>query len=479
MNGFMRAFGVLTLSFLSICASDAFSQDDEVKPTPPKAAGQSVPVLPQTIDNQNGQQASDQDDALEPDTRPLTGIQTLTLGSQQLRHSYWVPGFQYGNTIQSITLASGQRINGWSSDNYLAGNLSLLSTSSHSQLAVNYSGGGFLSTNQVLGNGYYHELGITQGFNWGRLSLALLDQFSYVPEAIFGFGGAIRLGVPGVNGNLAPSSPDLVSNFVPNQSILASTGTRYSNASAIQLTYSLSPRSSLTMAGSYGFLDFIQPGNIDSIQDGANIGFDYQLSSKDSIGMLYRFTTFQYGSFPQAIQTHIASLAYGRKITARLGLQLTAGPELAYYRVPFNGTSSQVLPSVTMSLVYGLPRGQLSANYSQGVAGGSGLLLGSSANQLTFAGTHRLGRVWTAMGSLGYSRNRSLGPSSATSADFGSWVVTTGLLYPFSPRATMSFGYTALIQTSSTGCVGPCTTNYSQHQISLGFQWNTRPFVIR
>lgn len=479
MNGFVRALGVITLALLTLTASVAFGQEDEAKTPPPKAAGQSTPVLPQTIDNQDSQPTSEQSDAIEPDTRPLTGIQTLTVGSQQLRHSYWVPGFQYGNTIQSVTLVSGQRINGWSSDNYLAGNLSLLSTSNHSQLAINYSGGGFLSTDQALGNGFYHELGITEGFKWGRLSLALLDEFSYLPEAIFGFGGAIRLGVPGVNGSLAPSSPDLVSNFVPNQSILASTGSRYSNASAIQLTYALSPRASLTMAGAYGFLDFVQPGNIDSTQTGANLGFDYLLSSKDSIGVLYRFTTFQYGTFPQAIETHIASLAYGRKITARLGLQLTAGPELAFYRVPLNGTTSQVLPAASMSVIYGLPRGQFSVNYSQGVTGGSGLLLGSSANQLTFAGTHRLGRVWTAMGSFGYSRNRSLGPSSPTNTDFGSWVVTTGLLYPVSPTATMSFGYTALIQNSSTGCVGPCTTNYTQHQISVGFQWNTRPFVIR
>jgi hypothetical protein len=438
-------------------------------------------MVPQTTGDQDQPSAGDQTDAMQPDARPLTGIQTLTLGSQQLRHSYWVPGFQYGNTIQSIDLAGTTPVKGWSSDNYLAGNLSLLSTWSRAQLAVNYSGGGFLSTDQAVGNGYFHELGIIQEFNWGRLKIALLDQFTYLPQALFGFGGAIRLGVPGISTSLAPLSPDLVSSIVPHQSILASTGTRYSNASAAELTYALTPRSSITMAGSYGFLHFLKAGNVDGEQAGANLGYNYLLTSKDSIGVLYHFTSFQYPGLPQAIGSHNASFAYGRKITARLALQLAAGPEFASFRVPVGGQSGKVLPFASASLIYGVRRGQFSFGYTQSVSGGSGILAGSSSNELTFSGNHRIGRLWTANGSLAYSRNRSLtsNGSSATSPILGSWVATTGLSYPFGPNANLSFGYTALIQTSSQPCVGLCTTNFTQHQISLGFQWNTRPFVIR
>jgi hypothetical protein len=478
MNYFTRSLTVVTLLFLSLGSSRVFAQEENT--APPKAAARSIPILPQTTDDQDQPSASDQADAIQPDSRPLTGIQTLTLGSEQYRHSYWVPGFQYGNTIQSMTLAGTAPVPGWSSDNYLAGNLSLLSTWSRAQLAVNYSGGGFLSTSNALGDGYFHELGVSQTFKWGRLSVALLDQFTYLPQALFGFGGAIRLGVPGISTSLAPMSPDFVPNLVPSQSILASTGTRYSNASAAELTYALDPRSAITMAGSYGFLHFLEPGNFNSAQSGANLGYDYLLTSKDSIGVLYRFTSFQYQGLSQAIGSHVASLAYGRKITARLALQLTAGPEFALYRVPINGQTSQVLPFVSTSLVYGLPRGQLLFGYTQGVSGGSGILAGSNANQFTFSANHRVGRLWTVMGSLAYARNRSLASSASTpSTDLGSWVATTGLSYPFGPNAIMSFGYTALIQTSSQPCVGLCTTNFTQHQISLGFQWNTRPFVIR
>jgi hypothetical protein len=478
MNYLTRSLTIVTIFLLSLGSSRVSAQDEIT--APPKAAARTSPILPQTTDNNEGQSASDQGDLMQPDSRPLTGIQTLTLGSEQFRHSYWVPGFQYGNTIQSMTLVGTAPVPGWSSDNYLAGNFSLLSTWSRSQLAVNYSGGGFLSTSDALGNGYFHELGITQTFTWGRLNIALLDQFTYLPEALFGFGGAIRLGVPGIGTSLAPTSPDFVSNLVPNQSILASTGTRYSNASAAEITYALDPRSSVTMAGSYGFLHFLEPGNFDGAQSGANLGYNYLLTNRDSIGVLYRFTSFQYPGLPQAIGSHVAGLAYGRKITARLALQLTAGPEIAFFRVPVNGQTSEVLPFVSTSLVYGVPRGQFSFGYTQGVSGGSGLLAGSNSNQLMLSANHRVGRLWTVMGSLSYARNRSLASSSApASRDFGAWVATTGLSYPFGPNASMSFGYTALIQTSSQPCMGPCTTNSTQHEISLGFQWNTRPFVIR
>src|SRR6266481_8998289 len=62
-------------------------------------------------------------DALQPDQRPLTGIQQLTVGTPMERHSYWVPGVSYYNFIQSNDQSQGGG-NSWTSSNYLAGNLS-------------------------------------------------------------------------------------------------------------------------------------------------------------------------------------------------------------------------------------------------------------------------------------------------------------------------------------------------------------------
>jgi len=98
-------------------------------------------------------------DNLTPDTHPLTGVQTPTLGSPELRHSYWIPGFQYSNLVRSDSTYQST-IRDWNTTSYIVGNLSLLETWNRSQLAVNYSGGGSISTDQLQGNNYYHPLGL-------------------------------------------------------------------------------------------------------------------------------------------------------------------------------------------------------------------------------------------------------------------------------------------------------------------------------
>jgi hypothetical protein len=472
-KAFLIALAVLGQVFVGL--PRVLAQEDN--PSPPKPAAHGLPGLTDT--NSQDENAMQDPNALQPDNRPLTGMQTPTLGSQQFRHSYWVPGFEYGNLIQSRSLVANPSP-GWSSNNFLAGNLSVLSTWSRAQLSLNYSGGGFLSTDQAVGNGYFHELGVIQAFDWRRWHLHFLDQFSYLPEARFGFGGAISMGVTGIDSRLAPALPDLGINLVPNQSIFASFGTRYSDAFATQVGYALTSRSSITVAGSYGFLRFLDPGGVNTEETVANIGYDYALTRTDTIGVLYRFTSYHFDGASQAIGNQIINIAYGRKITGRLALQLSGGPEIVSFRVPINGVTSQVLPYAAAALSYGEPRGQVSLNYARGVSDGSGVLVGSNTDQLTIAGNHRLSRSWNLLGNLGYALNRSLAASpSAANQSFGSWVVTTGLTHPFGPNASLSLGYTARIQTSNQACIATCNTNFTQHQISLGFQWNTRPFVIR
>ena len=131
-------FLILTLALGSLIAH---AQDEPQEPTEtkPKPAGTSYPIP--TIDPGNAQDENPPN-ALQPDTTPLTGVQNATLGSPEMRHSYWVPGVQYSGTIQSNGYGASNS-SGWVMDNYLIGNLSLLKAWSRSQLALNYSGGGF------------------------------------------------------------------------------------------------------------------------------------------------------------------------------------------------------------------------------------------------------------------------------------------------------------------------------------------------
>jgi hypothetical protein len=454
------------------------AQEDTSKPKP--AVRQFQPLQGYGDQDANSDQQSAVN--LNPDTQPLTGVQIPTIGSPEMRHSYWIPGFQYGNFVRSSTL-NQVASSDWNTTSYVAGNLSLLEAWSHSQLSVNYSGGGSFSTDESQGNDYYHQLGLVQVFNGQRWQLSFIDQFTYLPQSQFGFGAASNLATPGVGGPLGPSLPGLQTNYQPNQGIFTSIGPRYSNSITTQVVYAVSPRGSVTLSGSYGILRFVQAGNIDTNDSILSAGYNYALSQKDTIGVLYRFIGYRYIGNPQAINDHAAQLAYGRKITGRLALQLFGGPEVATFRVPLGSITNRISASGGGNLTYALSRSSLSLTYNHGISGGSGQFTGSNADQLQGTINRQLSRVWLGNVTFGFARNRNLGLSnpSQVSQTYDSWFIGGGLSRPLGRTANFTFGYAAYLQNSRLPvcAAGTCGTSYLQHQISLGFQWHTRPLVLR
>jgi hypothetical protein len=455
------------------------AQEDTSKP---KSAGRQYPPLIVGYGDQDANGDQQPPSNLNPDTHPLTGVQTPTIGSPELRHSYWMPGFQYGNFARSSIL-NQPTSSGWNTTSYVAGNLSLLEAWSRSQLSVNYSGGGSFSTDKSQGNGYYHQLGLVQAFDWRRWQLSFIDQFTYLPQSQFGFGAATNLATPGVGGPLGPSLPALQTNYQPNQSIFTSIGPRYSNSITTQVVYAVGQRGSVTLSGSYGILRFVQAGSIDTNDSIFSTGYNYALSQKDTIGVLYRFSSYRYIGAPQAINDQVAQFAYGRKIAGRLALQLFGGPEVTTFRVPLGSSTNKISGSGGGNLTYALSRSSLSISYNHGVSGGSGQFTGSNIDQLQGAISYQLSRVWQGNVTFGFARNTSLALSnpSQVSQTYDSWFIGGGLSRPLGRTANFTFGYAAYLQNSRLPvcAAGTCGTNYLQHQISLAIQWHTRPLVLR
>src|SRR5580704_1096259 len=172
----------------------------------PKPAGRQYPPA---IDTTGDQQDPDQGtQTLKPDNNPLSGILNPTLGNPEIRHSYWVPGIEYGNIVLSNSLSPATNT-GWNTTSFVTGDVSLLEASSHSLLSANYSGGGFFSTDPTQGDGQYHRLSTAYEIHNRRLQVLLVDQFSYLPQTAFGFGGPSGLAFPGIEGTLAVPLPGL------------------------------------------------------------------------------------------------------------------------------------------------------------------------------------------------------------------------------------------------------------------------------
>jgi hypothetical protein len=443
----------------------------------PKPAGKAI-APPPAEDDQDQEQAIP---AMQPDDRPLVGIQDLVVGTPPETHSYWYPGFSYTNIAASNGQLQGGGT-GWYSTSILTGNVSLLENWSTAQLSLNYSGGESLSTNSTIGDSQYHQLGVFQTISWSRVRLTLLDQFAYLPASQFGFGAGTGLAFPGAGGTLAPILPGLANGFTPNQSIFNTIGPRYSNSGGLQVNFLLSPRSSLTIGGVFGILRFIDAGNIESNQTILNAGYNYQVNRSDTLGLSYKFSAYEYLASPQAIGDHTVLATYGKRITGRLAMKLSLGPEITTFRVAPGVTPSTEHNAVAgnADLSYLFAAGGLDLSYNHSVNNGSGILLGATADTVTLSGNHKLGRVWTANVSFGYARNTPIvGTTGVQAPVYDSVFVGAGVLRPLSRTSTLTVNYLANIQTSSTGtCPGPTCANFNSNQITLGLSWRAAPFVL-
>lgn len=471
MNCRTFIFGTWVFAFaLSIGAAACSAQDEPPWPdAPPKPAGYAFPEL--GIGQPDGE--------LQPDFSPLTGMQNVTLGFPEVHHSYWAPGFQFSsNTFSNPYNQTGN--SSWTSDSYFIGNLSLVKARRLAMLAVNYSGGGFVSTGSQQGSGYYQQLALAQNIQTKRWLIQLVDQFSANPQSSFGYGGVTNLGVPGVGGSVGTIIPGLGGDYVPNQSVYG-VGAYHSNVVGLQVTYALSHRGSVTVAGSYGLLDFQESGNIDSRATVGSIGYNYALSRNDTIGVVYHFSSYQFPGNPQAYSSQVIRFAYGRKVTGHLGLRFFIGPQITNYRIPVGPSSQNVGFSATATMTYAFRHGGFTLGYIHGLSAGSGVLIGSNLDEVSASVSRSLVGAWTGTVHFGYSRNSPVGGTTVTGYPlYDNWYAAAGVKRPLGGNLNFGLSYTANITNyPGSGCTGAgCNISNTINTITANFQWHLRPYIL-
>jgi len=460
-------FFLLSLSF-GAAASWAQDESQSAPEGSPKPAGYSFPGI--GIGQEEGE--------LRPDFSPLTGMQNPTVGLPGIRHSYWVPGVQFSSNISD---GYGQSTSNWNADNYFIGNLSLVEAWNRALLAVNYSGGGFVSTDSRQGSGFYQQLALAQNYQSERWLIQFVDLFSYIPQSAFGFGGGTNLGIPGVGGSLGNTISGLGGSYVPNQTIYG-VGPHYNNIAALQATYAVSHRGSVTAAVSYGLLRFIQAGNYDSNTTVASIGYNYQLSPNDTVGLVYRFSSYQYPGNPQAYSDNVVSVAYGRKVTGHLALRVFIGPEITNFRIPVNNESQKTGFSAAANMTYAFEQGTFTLGYLHGLSGGSGVLVGSNLDWVTATLSHKLTRQWTGSLNFGYAQNSPVvGAAAGGQRAYSDWFIGCGAGRPIGRDFHFAVAYTATIGNySGAACTGAgCNASSNTYNtVTVNFQWHPRPFTL-
>ena len=465
------ATGML-LSGLLLCAFATEAQDTGEAPKP-AMTGDSISGVLQTDGPQD-----------TPDTRPLSGAQNLSLGSQSTSHSFLLPSFGVTTAVRMDPYNSGQA-NGASliSNTYLSGRVGLNKVSARSDLQVDYLTGGGFSNLSNEGKSIIQSLDFAETIRWGRWSQTFGDQFSYLPASSFGFGGIGGLNNLGVSLGSVISTPGFRQDILPSQSIMTTGAPRISNTVVTQTSYALGYRSSLTFMGSYGFLRFLDDGFQNSATAAFSGGYNYLLSPKNSMSVSYGFSRLMLSNLPQGVDNHNVQLSFARRITGRLAFQVGAGPDVRIFRAPLAGPSTVVTWALSSALVgsYQVRRFEAGFNYAHFLGGGSGVLPGAQTDM--FSGS--LGRTfgsWRTSLSVGYSISHALQQTIANADAIHpqGWFTGAEASRKLMRYGSVFFSYNASGQSSlASVCSLPaCQANTLTQTISLGYNWGFRPIVL-
>jgi hypothetical protein len=428
---------------------------------------------------------------LLPDNHALTGVQDPSLGVPSTNHSYWTPHVDLSVALDSQPPETTANTNsGWTTWTSLTGGVDLRWMSGRSDMTLNYIGGGIFSNDGSSENGIVQNLNFVDRFNFRRWALTLIEQASYSPETAFGSGG-----FPGVS---SPGGLSGLGGLTAGQTVITSEGQRFLNTSLGEIDIFLTPRSSLTFVGGYSLLQSFDENLVDYGDVVAQFGYNYQVTRKDTVGLSYVFSGFRYGNFDESINTNTLQLSYGRKITGRLAFRIGAGPEFATITTPVTpgtgvgtigpptgGSTNNLYWSLYTSLQYQIERTALSATYSHGVSGGSGVFAGSLADTVTGSVARQLSRVSSGILNVGYSRNTELAVNGVpqtplSNQTFDYWFTGVNYTRRWGRSLNMNVGYQLQYQNSNASfCVGAgCGASFVRNLITFGVGWRKQPIPI-
>ncbi len=412
---------------------------------------------------------------------PLSGVEEPTLGPRFGGRNFLLPSVSVMS--QMATNYSGSGYVGPTAFTYVLGTLDLNHVSDRSELLLNYSGGGMFSSYL---NSTIQDVEFSYTYRWQRWSLLVGDQASYLSESSFGFGGVGGLAF--LNGVSQFSTGGALGSFLnayltPNQTIPTILVPRLSNTAVSQIEYTLSPRSSWTASGSYGMLNFLGVGFINSADALFQTGYNYAISPLSSVAVIYRYDDFRFTHLTQAIEDHLVQLGYARNVTGRMNFHLVAGPSMEILRGVVTGSANRLSWAVDSSLSYRLEHTTLLIGYDRFVTGGSGVLVGAQTGQVEAAVERKLSPRWQGSASLGYATNRSLFPSSTNlgKQQYNSWYAALRFNHQLRPGMALFMSYGARRQANNTpACAtSSCETTSISHELSVGFNFDLRPISLR
>ncbi len=490
------ALGVAVL----LCASAAVAQDQKQDQSPldpnaplqpldttPPSGNSNRPPVPAArgVDSSNSSYNQTYDPSqVTPDTNTLAGAAPITLGSLQHSVNIFDPAITVSQIGQDVPIGSGKTV--VTGESVASASLNFNRSWSEYRFTTLYNGGetfnlGYNRASTFFGSTspsfQFHNLSISQVADWARWHVLLRDNFTASPGASFTGQG---MGGPGLaaqfSSTLGNSLNSFAQSFEPTENINTGSVMRLSNSILGQAEYSFSRRSAVTFAASYGLLHFQGTGFVDTTMFDAQVGYDYLLDPSNSIAFLGSYGKIDYNGTGKYTTDYVGAVAYGRKITGRLALQIAVGPQEIQSVVGGSGNFNVLGVSVNSALTYQRRRNGVTLSYTRGLTGGSGVIAGATSDTISFADHYQLTRRWTSTINGGYALNHSLAPAGVQTIQFDNWFVGGNLGRQLGQHTVINFNYGATRQNNPTFCtVAQCGGNGLQQSVGVSLNWHVRP----
>ena len=425
------------------------------------------------------------------DNPPISGLDQPSLELGLTARSFLQPGVHVSDSVDS-NLAGATSSSSLGNVTRATVSLFMQKYWNHNETDLNYVGGGSIYSNYSRRNNLVQQMDAIQRFGWRTGQLAIRNSFSYLPEGSFGAGsfggsGASPGGIGGIGNSGGGSGTTIGGSFGASQFGSLGQQPRITNSSVIDFVNSLSPRSSITFAGGYGFVHFTgdnTAGLVNSRQVSAQAGYDHQINRQDQVALQYAFQDFH---FPQvggsSFTTHTVYGLYGHRVSGRMDLSLAGGPQVTIVNSLFLGPATRVSASVRTALRYHFPKTSVSLNYDRHTTNGSGFFAGSNSDIVRVAVGRPLSRQWNGSFDLGFSHNKRIQPSTstlpATTFDYLFAGATARRIIGRYWSLFVSYQFNDLSFNSSfCGAGGQCTRGTQRHVGTVGLDWYPHPIRL-
>jgi hypothetical protein len=370
----------------------------------------------------------------------------------------------YSLGASETILAGANGNNGTASSTNVIGTASLVTASERHPTSLLYSGGYLFSNTSGQPSGTFQNLGISQVLQTRKWSFVAADFVSYLPSSpTTGFSGVAGVGDIGT----IPVNP------IGSQSVLSYYSTRITNTASASAEVKVTGSTSIEASGSYTIQRFLDSIGIDNSQATGTIGVQHRIDARDSVGVNYTYSRFDYGSSPVYNPTDLSfhsqgvNLTFERALSKKFSMNLSAGPQWT------NSSNTSVVParlnvSIGAALNYQGERTHASLGYYRGTNAGSGVLLGAATDNVGFVVQRQLDRNWSGSLSGNYAHTSgilvSTLPQPSTESFYGGVQVSRKLGRNFSSYLS----YTAQTQ-SVTGIASTLNAyNGVTHVIGIG-----------